>query len=123
MTLTELGTYILGNFEAQSDHSFEKGSTVTVYSRTDNRKWFAAAKNIGCRYVDVDRSGRVDILNVKLDPRMVTSLRTRDGFRPAWGMNRNSWVTILLDGTVPDDEIRTYLEMSYKYAGIKGRKR
>ena len=123
MTLAEVEDYIRSNFEATGDHSFEGDPTVTIFRRLDNNQRFAATKNVGRRSVDAGQSGRIDILNLSLDPRLVTSLRTREGFRPAWRMNRNKWVTVLLDGTVPDDEIRTYLDMSYKNAGRKGGKR
>ena len=90
MTLDELKEYILGQYEAESDHSFEEDSSVIVFKRQDNKKWFAAAKNIGCRSVNVSRAGRIDILNVRLSPRDITALRSREGFRPAWRMNANS---------------------------------
>ena len=123
MTLAELERHILSHYMAETSHPFDKDKSITVFSRTDNKKWFAATKNIGCRFVNVDREGRIDILNVQLDPRVVASLRTREGFRPAWHMNQNRWVTILLDGTVPDEEILTYLDMAYGSAGAKGRQR
>ena len=122
VTLIEAEDYILSHCEALTDHSFEEDPTVTIFRRADNNQRFAATKNVGRRSVDAGQMGRIDILNLSLDPRLVASLRTREGFRPAWRMNRNRWVTILLDGTVPDDEIRSYLDMSYKNAGRKGRK-
>jgi predicted DNA-binding protein (MmcQ/YjbR family) len=32
-------------------------------------------------------------------------------------MNRNKWVTVLLDGTVHDDEVRSLIDRAYTYAG------
>lgn len=122
MTLVEIEDYILSHCEALTDHSFEGDRTVTIFRRTDNNQRFAATKNVGRHYVGAGQGGRIDILNLCLDPRLVASLRTREGFRPAWRMNRNRWVTILLDGSVPDDEICSYLEMSYKHAEKKGGK-
>ena len=123
MTLAEIEDYILSSFEATTDHSFEGDPTVTIFRRLDNNQRFAATKNIGCRSVNVERAGRIDILNVSVNPRLVATLREREGFRPAWRMNRNKWVTILLDGTVPDEEIRSYLDMSYKNVGKRGGRR
>jgi predicted DNA-binding protein (MmcQ/YjbR family) len=122
MTLTEAEDYILSHCGALSDHSFEEDRTVTIFRRADNNQRFAALKNVGRRSVDAGQAGRIDILNVSLEPRLVASLQAREGFRPAWRMNRNRWVTILLDGTVTDDEIRSYLDMAYKTAGRKARK-
>ena len=123
MTLVELEKHILGAYAAETDHPIEGDRSVTVFLRSDNKKWFAATKNIGCRFVNVDREGRIDLLNVQLDPRVVASLRTREGFLPAWHMNQNRWVTILLDGSVPDDEIRSLLDKAFTLAGAKGRRR
>lgn len=123
MTQEELARHILSRYDADSDHSFEGDSTVTVFLRRDNRKWFAATKNIGRRYLGIEGGGRVDILNVKLEPRVITALRTREGFLPAWRMNQNSWITVLLDGTVPDEEIYAFVDKSYEIAGTKGRKK
>lgn len=117
MTIAELESHILGKYAAETDHPFDKDKSVTVFLRQDNRKWFAATKNIGCKFVDIDRPGRVDILNVRLDPHVVTSLRAREGFRPAWHMNQNRWVTILLDGTVSDEDILSYLDAAYDEVG------
>lgn len=123
MTLAEVEAYILGTYDATSDHSFEEDRTVTIFRRRDNNQRFAATKNVGCRSVSAGSAGRIDILNVSINPRLVATLREREGFRPAWRMNRNKWVTILLDGTVPDDEVRSYLDMSYQFAARRGGKR
>ena len=122
MTLAELNELILTRYEAESDHSFEEDRSVTVFKRPDNKKWFAATKNVGCRSVGVDRGGRIDIVNLRLSPRDIAALRTHEGFRPAWRMNQNAWITILLDGSVTDEEILRCLDTSFALAGTKGRK-
>lgn len=113
MTLDELSTYILDHYEASSGHPDKDDPTITVFMRPDNKKWFAATKNIGRRFLGVDGSGRIDILNVKLSPRTVASLRTHEGFMPAWHMNQNNWVTILLDGSVADEEVFRVLDQAF----------
>ena len=123
MTRTELEAYLASHFGAESDHPFKEDPTITVFARPDNKKWFAATKNIGCRFLEIEREGRIDILNVKIPPRVGAKLRTRVGFRPAWHMNQNAWITILLDGSVADEEILRYLDTSFALAGAKGRKR
>lgn len=122
MTLDVLEAYLASQYGATSDHSFKEDSSVTVFMRSDNSKWFAASKNVGRRSVDAGNEGRIDILNIKLNPREVATLRTREGFRPAWRMNQNSWVTVLLDGTVSDDEVYGLLEKAFDLAGKAGRR-
>ena len=123
MTLQEVHEYMVSQYGAESDHPIKEEHSIAVFMRPDNKKWFAATKNIGCKSLGIDRAGRIDILNVRLAPRTVAELRVREGFMPAWYMNQNSWVTILLDGSVPDEEIRRYLDEAYALAGDKRGKR
>ena len=39
---------------------------------------------------------------------------TQTGFAPAYHMNKKHWLTILLNGSVNDDEIYNLLDMSYE---------
>lgn len=114
MTLNDVHKYLRLKYQANAEKAFKEDPGILVFARPDNGKWFAATKNIRCSSVDVAGDGRIDILNLRLDPRVVTSLRGHEGFRPAWHMNRNKWVTILLDGTVGDDEIRDLIDKAYK---------
>ena len=117
MTLDDVRDFLRAQYGAEPVRAFKEDPGIEVYALPDNGKWFAATKNIRCSSVDVAGNGRVDILNVRLDPRKVASLRTREGFRPAWHMNRNKWVTVLLDGTVSDDEVHALIESAYRYMG------
>ena len=54
-------------------------------------------------------------LNVKTDPNWRDYWR--DAFEsviPGWHQNKEHWNTIILDGTVPDDAIRTMIAESYE---------
>lgn len=47
-------------------------------------------------------------------PDLVQSLiHDNPGFRPAYHMNKQRWVSILLDGSVDIDNIRTLIDTSY----------
>lgn len=115
MRLEDVHSYLLDRYGVEPVRAFKEDPGIFVFSRPDNAKWFCATKNIRCRSVDVPGDGRIDILNVRLDPREVASLRTREGFRPAWHMNQNRWVTVLLDGTVDDDEVRALIDRAFAH--------
>ena len=52
--------------------------------------------------------------NVKCDPVLIGSLREQSGFFPAYHMNKENWISILLDGSVPEDVIKNLINMSYE---------
>ncbi|MDO5539675.1 MAG: MmcQ/YjbR family DNA-binding protein [Eubacteriales bacterium] len=42
------------------------------------------------------------------------SLRQVQGFLPGYHMNKNNWISILLDGTVGEIKILDFLDRSYE---------
>ncbi len=122
MTQQELAEYIFDTYSVQPEHPFPLDDISCVFRHIDNRKWFALTMNIPYRTLGMARDGRVDILNIKCDPILIGSLRSRPGFRPAYHMNKDKWLTVLLDGTAQMDEIEALLTMSYDMTGSKGHK-
>lgn len=52
-------------------------------------------------------------LNVKLPPEYLGSVLQLEGVYPAYHMNKEHWVSLLLDGTIPDDEVTNFLDESH----------
>lgn len=46
-----------------------------------------------------------------------------EGYFPAYHMNKTSWITVALDGSVPDDEVKLLLDMSFEATASKMRKK
>ena len=87
-----------------------------------DRKWFGIAMVVPYRTIGINWDGNVDILNVKCDPIMMGSLRGKPGFCPAYHMNKDKWITILLDGSAEKEDITALLAMSYSITATKIRR-
>lgn len=93
-----------------------------VLRHRENKKWFALIMEIGKDKLGLPGEGTVDIVNVKCDSALIGSLRTQPGFLPAYHMNKEQWISILLDGTAPAEEIRSLIAMSYELTLPKRKK-
>ena len=93
-----------------------------VFRHIDNRKWFGIAMVIPYRTIGINKDANVDILNVKCDPIMMGSLREKPGFCPAYHMNKDKWIKILLGGSADEADIKALLAMSYGMTVSKIRK-
>ena len=113
MTQKQLVKHISDTYGVEPDRPFPMDGTSCVFRHADNRKWFALTMNVTYRTIGIARDGRVDILNVKCDPILIGSVRGRPGFRPAYHMNKDKWLTVLLDGSAEKAEIEALLAMSY----------
>ena len=124
MTRQQLIDHICDTYSVEPDHPFPRDEVTCVFRHTDSRKWFALTMRIPCRTLGMDREGYVDILNIKCDPLVIGSLRGKAGFRPAYHMNKDKWITVLLDGSAEQEEITALLAMSYGMTARRtGRKR
>ena len=57
-----------------------------------------------------DRRG----ITLKCDPAMAIELREKySAVTPAWHFNKKHWNTILVDGSVPDKKILSWIDHSY----------
>ena len=55
-------------------------------------------------------------------PEMIGSLRKDEGILPAYHMNKEHWITILLDGTVPKQKICDLIDISFDLTRRKQKK-
>ena len=55
-----------------------------------------------------------EIINVKVEPNELAELLELRGYYPAYHMSKKSWTSIILDDTLPDEEIRARLRESYR---------
>ena len=83
-----------------------------VVRNPDNQKWFGLIMHIDAKRMKLE-SRMVDVLNVKIDPFQNEEILSRKGIYPAYHMNHKSWISIILDDTLSDEEVMSYMEWSY----------
>ena len=113
--------YVADAYGVEAEYPFPRDDVSCVFRRGDNRKWFGLAMRVPRRTLGLPGEDRVDIVNVKCDPLLIGSLRARPGFLPAYHMNKENWITILLDGSVPQEDIEALVEMSHALTGRRGK--
>ena len=117
---SKLCAYVKRKYRAQPERLWARYPDYFIFRRADNRKWFALVMNIPRSKLGLDGEEEVDVLNVKLpDARLVDLLTAQPGYFPGYHISRGSWVSILLDGTVPMEEIKHWLAESYAVTGPK----
>ena len=81
--------------------------------RHKNGKWYAVIMNVEKSKLGLGGNDTVEIMNVKCDSEMTGMIIQTYGFLPGYHMNKQHWITILLDGTVGESKILDFLDMSY----------
>lgn len=90
-----------------------RSSPDSAVLRHKNGKWYAVIMNVEKSQLGLDGNGTVEIMDVKCDPGMTGIIIQAYGFLPGYHMNKQHWITILLDGTVGESKILDFLDLSY----------
>ncbi len=115
--------YVKDEYGAEPEYLWENALNNAVLRHNDNKKWFAALLLETSRSkLGLSGDGTLDIINVKCDPRIVVSLLDGKRFLPGYHMNKEHWISIAMDGSVPVKEICALLDMSFSLTAKKKRK-
>lgn len=105
--------YIKETYDTDPEYLWESDPKSAIFRHKGSKKWYALVMNISKEKLGLAESEHADVLNVKCDPLMLGSLLMENGFFPAYHMNKNSWVSVILDNSVPDDKICFLIGLSY----------
>lgn len=102
----------------QDDPEFlwDKFPGYGVFRNHQNQKWYSVILNIDKNKLDKECHGEVEVINLKVHPDDMSSLLKKEGIYSGYHMNKKSWITIVLDETLKDEEIINYLVTSYIYS-------
>ena len=112
MERKELFEWAKETYGTEPDYPWNDWNCVLRHKH--NNKWYALVIEVSEKKLGLDGDRIVDVLNLKCDPLLIGSLRMKPGFFPAYHMNKDKWISIIMDGTVPSEEIKNLIELSYQ---------
>lgn len=111
--------YALDVYSVSPDFPWADSPGFAVLRHNDNKKWFGVIMDISPSKIGLQGDKSVDVMNIKCDPLMIGSLIGDEGFYPAYHMNKNYWVTVLLDGSLEMNKVCALLDMSFELTSRK----
>ncbi|MDR1899037.1 MAG: MmcQ/YjbR family DNA-binding protein [Treponema sp.] len=111
---TDIFKYVKRKYRTDPDYPFMKFPDYAVLRHSKNKKWYGVIMNVPNDKLGITGDGSSEAINVKCYPEIIGDLRTDKGILPAYHMNRDHWITILLGGAVRDEKIYQLLDMSYE---------
>ncbi len=115
--------YMQDTYGTEAEYLWADSPDSAVFRHPASRKWYAIIMRVLPDRLDLQGEQALDVMNVKCSTIMIGSLLSAKGFLPAYHMNKNHWISIVLDGSVSDDQIMPLLELSYDSVAPKRRKR
>lgn len=105
--------YAKSKYDTEPDYPWVNLPDYAVLRHRTNNKWYGLLAQVERVKLNIEGEGSTDILNVKCDPELIYVLRKKNTILPAYHMNKEHWLSIVLDGSVPDEDIFQLLDASY----------
>lgn len=121
MTRQEVFTWCRQQYGTEPEYPWNDWNAVLRH--TDNQKWYGVILEVGRNKLGLSGDGEVDVLNVKCDPILIGSYRTQKEFFPAYHMNKENWLSVLLDKPELDEAIKELLALSYDLTTSKKKRK
>ncbi len=98
--------------------------TIVIFRHGAQGKWFGALLNAPRRALKLDGERETRVLNVKCDPLLASMLRdTYPEISAGYHMNKTHWISLMLEGGLPEEEFCKLLSLSYQLTLPKARRR
>ena len=106
--------YIKKKYKTLPEYPWRKYDGYAVFRHSDNKKWFALVMDVQREKLGLAGTEYIDVINLKIDDMFFRDMIIQeDGIMPAYHMNKMHWITVLLDGTVPEDRVFELIDMSF----------
>ncbi len=106
--------YIKKKYKSAPEYLWKKYPDYAVFRHEDNNKWFALQAPVPKDKLGLEGNEIVEVINVKVDDMFFRDMLIRqDGILPAYHMNKQHWVTVILDGTVSEEQVCSLIDSSY----------
>ena len=105
--------YIKEKYEGVPEFLWAKSNNA-IFRHKDNNKWYGALLNIPKQKLGLAGEENINILDVKCDPILKNSVIDNKRYFAGYHMNKEYWITIILDGTVSTKDIFYFIDLSYE---------
>ena len=114
MQRSDLIRFIHHEYAVEADYPWAKHPTYAVFRHRNNQKWFCLLMTVRANVLGLPEGSNVetDIINVKVRPELVGAIRSIKGILPAYHMNKEHWVSVVLRD-VDDDLLQQLVSSSF----------
>lgn len=114
-----LTIHVREEYKTELEFLWEKSPDFAVCRRQDNKKWYAVIMNLKKDRFGIKSQERLEVVNLRINPSQKELIVNNKSIFPAYHMNKKSWISVFLDGSVSTGEVLSMVDESYIRAGLK----
>lgn len=112
--------FIKDTYRVTPEYLWSSTPDNVAFRNPNNGKWFAVLiGNLSKEKLGIKSVDKVNILNLKCHPMLTFSFVDNKRIFKGFHMNKEHWISVLLDKSVPQDELKMLVAMSYELVESK----
>ena len=115
----EVIKYIKEKYNDDLEFLWEKFPENAIWRNKTNNKWYGALLIISERKLQLNSDKNVDIIDLRYSKDKIKEIIDNNKIFSGYHMNKDSWITIRLDGSVNTEKIFELIDNSYNISLIK----
>lgn len=112
MTRAEIESLIQEKYGVTGEKPWMKYPSFSVFRHDGNKKWLAVIMTLDRSKFGLEGEGEVDVVNLKCDTDVAYFVRQERGVYPAYHMNKEHWISVILDENTDRELTEKLLDMS-----------
>ena len=112
-TKRDIIAYCEQTYQTPHENPWDNLPDFYTFKTPKKQKWYAIIMRIARQKLGFTGNEKVDILNLKLPTEQISSLIDQQHYFTAYHMNKQNWLTILLDQQTDMAQLKKLLDTSY----------
>lgn len=109
----EVIDYIKEKYNDELEFLWEKFDDNAIWRNKSNSKWYALLIKISKDKLGIDSEDIVEAIDIRYQKGKTNEVIDHKTVFPGYHMNKDSWITIVLDGSLNSEEIYKLIDNSY----------
>lgn len=101
--------YVKDKYGDEPEYLWEKFKETAAIRKKDNKKWYGLICKIPANKLNINNDNLIDVLIVRGDPIEIDNQNIFAG----WHMNKKSWISLVLDNRLSNEEVFKIIDKSY----------
>lgn len=114
MNREKIFSYVKAKYHTVEEQPWQKFPKYSVLRHQDNTKWYGIVMNVLPKNIGLVGDKEVDIIDLKCDPDLIHSMIDNIVFFPAYHMNKDHWISVLISQNVPEKTLFDLIDKSYE---------
>lgn len=120
---TQIMAWLAETYGTIPETPWEDSPTYYTFKTAHSNKWYALFMDIAPKCLSLEGDAAVQVVNLKADPEVIKKAVDNVHVFPAYHMNKQHWLTVLLNAATDVSALKNLLAASYELAdGKKGAK-